>query len=92
MGYLRYSDIMASGSLRRRIAACAGVEVGESNPTFDASRWVAQNIQTLPKADWEAAWASAEAGDPGGDHGANEGAVTDGMILAVVQPRLNPTP
>jgi hypothetical protein len=90
MGYQDHANIVASGSLRLRIAACAATEIGETDPTFDAPRWVAQNIWTLPKADWQAAWASAEAGDPGGDHGANEGAVTDAMILAAVQPRLTP--
>lgn len=85
MSYATHAAIVASGSLRQRITACAAQE-GAANPPA----WVNSVIWTLPAADWIAAWSSMEAGDPGGDHGANEAGVTDGMILAVVQPRLSP--
>lgn len=84
MSYATHASIVQSGSLRQRITACAAQE-GASDPP----RWVNAVIWSLPGSDWIAAWASAEAGNPGADHGANEGVVTDGMILAAVQPRLS---
>ena len=85
MSYAIHADIVASGSLRQRITACAAQE-GATDPP----RWVNATIWTLPQSDWIAAWQYREASDPGADHGANEAGVTDGMILAVVQPRLSP--
>ena len=85
MSYATHAAIVNSGSLRQRIMACAAQE-GATDPP----RWVNATIWTLPQSDWIAAWASMEAADPGGDHGTNEAGVTDGMILAAVQPRLTP--
>ena len=87
MSYNNHANIAQSPSFRARVTACAAQE-GAPNP----AQWVGGYIWSLPTSEWIAAWASAEAGDPGGDHGANEAVITDAMILAAVQPRINPTP
>ena len=85
MTYAAHAAIVASGTLRQRIVACAAQE-GAPNPP----QWVNSTIWTLPASDWIAAWEYMEAANPGDDHGANEAGVTDAMILAVVQPKLAP--
>lgn len=85
MSYATHAAIVQSGSLRQRLTACAAQE-GAPNPP----QWVNANIWPMPTSEWIAAWNAAEVGDPGGDHGANEAAITDAMILAVIQPMLNP--
>jgi hypothetical protein len=82
MTYSDIADITESGSLRRRLSAAAAQE-GKSKPV---EVWVSTFIWEIASAPgWADAWASAVAGhipDPGDD----EGVITDGMILAVVQP------
>jgi hypothetical protein len=80
-----YSDIamMADNNdLRMRITAAAA----EENKTRPYEQWVAQNIwQLAATPGWDDAWASALASlnpRPGWD----AGVISDGMILAAVQP------
>lgn len=82
---MTYSDIATiteSPSLRRRLTAAAAQE--HKTPPYES--WVAQNIWAIAASPgWADAWASAVAGGVT-DPGANESVITDGMILAVVQP------
>jgi hypothetical protein len=72
--------------MRQRIAACAAQE----GVTNDINKWVNAVIWNVPDYSWVAAWDSAEVAKPGEDHGADPGVITDGMILAVIQPMVNP--
>jgi hypothetical protein len=84
MSYLTIATIAQSYSMHQRVAACAAQE-GEENP----EQWAADNALGWAAAPgWAAAWQSALAADPEADPGANEAAITDGMILAQVQPML----
>lgn len=85
MTYAVHAAIAYDPSIRGRVTACAAQE-GATDPP----RWAAATIWHLIGSDWIAAWASAEAGNPGADHGANEAVITDGMLLAAIQPRLTP--
>lgn len=81
MSYNSIADIAESGSLRRRLIACAADEDKSQPDAFIAARiWT---IATSPG--WAAAWDSALAAgliDPG----VRNEVITDGMILAVIQP------
>lgn len=80
MSYNSTADVSESGSLTRRITACAAQE-GEDAP--DA--WAYQNRWVWAAAPgWGDAFASAQAGgNP--DPGKSEDVITDGMILTQVQ-------
>jgi len=69
-------------SLANRLTAAAA----EENKTSPYEAWVSTRRWDLAATPgWAAAWESAVAGgDP--DPGANELVITDGMILAAVQP------
>lgn len=81
MSYKYIADIAASGSLWRRITACAWQEKAADSP----SDWATDNMWRIAvQPGWASAWASAAVAgttDPGGD----ESVITDGMILAAVQ-------
>lgn len=82
MTYRVIADMTDSNSLRRRLTAAAAQE----DKTQPYESWVAQHIWEITSSPgWEAAWMAAEAGGIG-DPGGNEGVITDGMILASVQP------
>lgn len=81
MSYSSIADMADSSALRRRLIACAADEDKPSPDAFIAARiWT---IATSPG--WAAAWNSAKASGIA-DPGTREDVVTDGMILAVVQP------
>lgn len=86
MSYRHISAMTQSTSLRDRLAACAAQEGAQGN----YENWVALNIWDIVKAPgWDAAWQAAlnvGISDPG----RVETVITDGMILAVVQPMVNP--
>jgi hypothetical protein len=92
MAYADIASMQESASLRRRLHAGAAEE-GKPN----VENWVAIRIwQIVGSPGWGAAWAYAVAAhppvpDPDNpphpyDPGADEGVITDGMILAVIQP------
>lgn len=80
MTYNDIADMIESGSLIRRIQACAWKE-----NVLDPGIWVNDNIgRIVARSDWEADWASAvAAGNP--NPGADPSVVTDGAILSAVQ-------
>lgn len=83
MSFDTVADVSESGSLRRRVTACAAQE-GETDPETWAwqTRW-----QWAAAPGWGDAFASAEAaGNP--DPGADEAVITDAMILGQVQTML----
>lgn len=83
MTYATIAAITQSGALNQRLTAAAAQE--GKDPTSPGS-WVSANIWTIASSPgWSAAWESAVAGGVT-DPGANEGVITDGMILAAVQP------
>ena len=84
MSYADIANIADSASLRRRLSACAAQEGkgGVDGPVM----WVEQRaIRLAASPGWAAAWASALAGGIT-DPGTSEAVITDGMILAAVQP------
>ena len=83
MTYSIHAAAATSPGLRQRVTACAAQE-GAPDPT----RWTAAAVWSLITSEWIDAWAYADATHPGEDHGANDAVITDGMILAAVQPRL----
>lgn len=82
MSYATIALISSNGSLYNRLVAAAA----EENKTKPYETWVTENRWDLAATPgWAAAWESAlAAGIP--DPGADEGVITDGMILAAVQP------
>lgn len=81
MSYLTQSKMAQDYGLIMRIAACAATE-GSVSPTS----WADNNRQRIVAAPgWAAAWASAVAAEDD-NPGENEAVITDGMILAAVQP------
>lgn len=83
MTYAMIAAITNSGGLRPRLFAAAAEE-GKTPPVEE---WVAERIWLLAATPgWADAWASALVADPNSDPGLNEGVITDGMILAAVQP------
>lgn len=87
MSYSSIVEMTTSGSLMQRVAACAAEE---GLISMDPLSWAQQNIwKIVATGNWDAAWDSARAGaspDVNPDTGAREDVITDGMILAVVQP------
>ena len=79
--YLTISTIAADDAMQRRVAACAAQQ-GEPN-----SLWWAQqnNYEWAAAPGWGAKWDSAVASDVE-DPGSDPAVITDGDILAVVQP------
>jgi len=81
MAYNDVAEMKDSTSLRRRLHASAAQE---SKPNVE--EWVTVRIWNIVGAPgWGAAWASARA-NGNNDPGSDEGVITDGMILAVIQP------
>ena len=87
MSYLTQSAIAANLYMQQRVAQCAASE-GVSGPDL----WAQQNARGWAAAPgWDAAWESALASHPDDDEydpGGDEAVITDGMILAAVQPML----
>lgn len=82
MSYANIAAITKSGSLFDRMTAAAAEE-GKEKPY---SGWVSTRIWDLAATPgWATAWGSALAAGIS-DPGANEGVISDGMILAAVQP------
>lgn len=85
MTYANIAAITQSASLFSRLTACAA----EENKTTPYSSWVSNHIWDIAATPgWAAAWGSALAAGVT-DPGANEGVISDGMILAAIQP-MNP--
>lgn len=83
MSYATIAAISQNGALYQRLTAAAAQE-GKDDTS--PGSWVSRHIWTLAASPgWSEAWESAEAGGVT-DPGANEGVITDGMILAAVQP------
>lgn len=81
MTYNTIADMKDSPSLYRRLVASAAQE-GKTVP----EDWVATRAwQIVSSPGWEAAWISATLNGVD-DPGSREDVVTDGMILAVIQP------
>lgn len=82
MSYLIQSKMAQDYGLIMRIAACAASEGVVDRP----ESWADNNRQRIVAAPgWAAAWASAVAAEDD-NPGENEAVITDGMILAAVQP------
>lgn len=81
MSYKIMAEIAASGSLWRRVTACAWQEQVTDHP----GEWASASMWSLAvQPGWDDAWASAVAAenpDPGDD----EAVITDEQILAAVQ-------
>lgn len=89
MSYANIAAITQSGSLYQRLTAAAAEE--GKNPTSPGA-WVSEHIWELASSPgWADAWASAVENGVA-DPGANEAVITDGMILAAVQPIGAPEP
>ncbi len=88
MAYASIVEMVGSSSLTARVAACAADEGYVGNP----AEWARQNMWAVAStADWTAAWDSAQATastNHNPDTGARDDVITDGMILAVVQPMI----
>lgn len=83
--YLTISTISADQSMRSRVAACAATE-GETAP----ENWAYTNAYRWASAPgWDLKWESAVAAN-NPNPGADPTVITDGDILAVVQPLLAP--
>lgn len=89
MSYLSDVEMTGSESLLSRVAASAAQEGFADDPMSFARN----NIwQIVAAGDWADAWESARAGgspNVNPDTGARDDVITDGMILAVVQPMLS---
>lgn len=82
MSYRTISQITQSSSLFQRLVACAA----EQEKTQPYVQWVSERIWDIAASPgWADKWASAVAADIE-DPGADESVITDGDILAVVQP------
>lgn len=86
MAYSSIVEMAGSVALRHRVAAAAADEGLAGDPVA----WAMTNIwQIVAAGDWVAAWDSAQASASNNfnpDTGARDDVITDGMILAVVQP------
>ena len=86
MGYRDIAAMTVSTSLIARLTAAAAEE--HKQKPYDG--WVGAHVWELASTPgWDNAWASALAAhpdDPDYDPGNDEGVITDGMILAAVQP------
>ena len=88
MSYMALVEIVGSGSLRSRIAACVAREGYNGDPVAwaDSHMWMVCSQQ-----DWVDAWSYAKdtaTVNNNPDIGARDDVINDGMILAVVQPML----
>jgi hypothetical protein len=81
MSYNTQAALAVDGDLRNRVAACAATQ-GVPSPV----QWADAHLWSLSGAPgWDGAYAYALAtGNP--RPGYDEGVITDGMILAAVQP------
>lgn len=83
MTYNTVAKMANDYDLRLRVAACAATE-GNASPVS----WAESHMWNIVgAAGWAAAWESALANDKT-DLGKLEGVITDGMIIAAVQPLL----
>ncbi len=84
MTYLSIADMHDSATLRRRLTACAAQE-GKGG-LVGPEKWLDAHAWALAaQPGWADAWAYAVASN-NPDPGADAGVITDGMILAAVQP------
>jgi hypothetical protein len=92
MTYNSVGKIASSMGMNRRISAAAAQEGTQEN----AQMWTMNHIwQIAGSPGWAEAWESAEASatdNTNPDIGARDDVVTDAMILAAVQPLVNPPP
>jgi hypothetical protein len=85
MGYLEIKKMADSSRLRDRLNACAAEQI--TDPNIEIENWVGQRLWHIVSAPgWGDKWASAEVSDPGNDLGGRTDVITDGDILAVIQP------
>jgi len=85
--YLTIAVLTESGSMQRRVTACAATEDYAGDPV----QWTYDNRYGWAAAPgWAAAWDSAVAGGIA-DPGADPAVITDGMILSQVQGMLGVT-
>jgi hypothetical protein len=91
VSYQSIVEMAGSPSLQTRIVASAAEE-----GIPDALAFVQANIWTIvARGNWDAAWDSARANpspNVNPDTGMRDDVVTDGMILAVIQPMVPPPP
>lgn len=82
MSYLTIATIAHDDDIILRVTAAAAQEQKSQSP----DSWVGMNIWAIAASPgWSEAWEYAVAsGNP--DPGSDEGVITDGMILAAVQP------
>jgi hypothetical protein len=83
MTYAIHASIAESPVLRRRIVACAAQE-GVSDPV----NWASRSVWHLVKRDWIDAVAYAYANNYDGNPFEDEAVITEGMILASVQGKI----
>jgi hypothetical protein len=92
MTYNSIGKIATSAGMNKRISAAAAQEGAEGN----AQMFTMNNIwQIAASPGWAEAWESAEqtsSDNNNPDIGARNDVITDGMIIAAVQPILNPPP
>jgi hypothetical protein len=85
MTYNTVGKIASSQGLNKRVNACAAQE-----GAVNMSMWVLNNIWTVAASPgWAEAWEAAEGNMTDNDNpdlGARSNVITDGMILAAVQP------
>jgi hypothetical protein len=89
MSYQSIAEMTQSSGLRNRLTACAAQEFKNAGqPTKEPGNWVNDNIWIIcAAAGWGAQWESGQAAYPGlADVGEREDVITDGDILASIQP------
>jgi hypothetical protein len=89
-GYLAIAEIADDKHMQGRVAACVAQQSGGSVQGVDPTQWTVYNKLTWASSPgWGAAWDSAKAAgviEPGNV----ESVITDGMILATIQPLVTP--
>lgn len=92
MSYLTVMDIANSFTLQQRVQACAAQEAAAAAVTLPGgvTAWVLSNMLTLAASgDWDDKWAYAQdtaTVNVNPDTGARTDVISDGDILAAVQP------
>lgn len=83
MTYNTNAEIAKSETLFPRLVACAA----EQDKAKPYETWVEEHIWDIAVTPgWSEAWAYAKSQGPGPDLGSSEVVITDGMILAAIQP------
>lgn len=95
MTYKNVAQITQSSSLFQRLTACAATQVDEYAKPKPYPQWIAEHIWEIAASPgWADKWAYAMATHPEEDYdpGDDESVITDGDILAVIQPMDLPEP